>query len=257
MRTEEPRIYKSLHALYYRTHWPIADKDELEYYKSKVIKNNGPALVGMCGTGRFIVPLRKEGLEICGVDASKYMLDICSNEINSTDSSNILFNQYLEKFRVNKKFSTIFIPATSFGMLSVESKMKKSLENLYKHLMIGGELILDIVLDQKISVNALTTILQDTTDLDKNSQIIFTRESSFEHKKGTVEVIKGTYKLYNKGRLVLTENEVIRDRYFSIQTITDLLAATGFENISITKVFSEKSLNENDSLAMVKCNRYL
>ena len=53
---------------------PNPPKDAYAFYRDYVIKANGPILEPMCGSGRFLLPLREEGFNVHGFDASDHML---------------------------------------------------------------------------------------------------------------------------------------------------------------------------------------
>ena len=53
---------------------PTPPEDAYAFYQSYANEAEGKILEPMCGTGRFLLPLAKEGYEIEGSDVSKHML---------------------------------------------------------------------------------------------------------------------------------------------------------------------------------------
>ena len=67
--------YKTLCAEYYELDKPTALEDALQCYLRYAEESHGPILEPMCGTGRFLIPLLKQGYSVTGFDYSSHMLD--------------------------------------------------------------------------------------------------------------------------------------------------------------------------------------
>ena len=59
---------------------PDAPPDELARWLNYARAANGPVLEVMCGSGRFLAPLARAGIDIDGIDASADMLEACSRK---------------------------------------------------------------------------------------------------------------------------------------------------------------------------------
>ena len=59
---------------------PEAPAGPLRYYRQLIERRGGPVLEAMCGSGRFLVPLAMDGIDIDGVDASPEMLAACKKK---------------------------------------------------------------------------------------------------------------------------------------------------------------------------------
>ena len=53
-----------------------ASGDQLNFYRRQVARYGEPVLELACGSGRFTLPLAREGINITGVDISEDMLDL-------------------------------------------------------------------------------------------------------------------------------------------------------------------------------------
>src|SRR5207248_8049053 len=70
--------YKRLLTEAYDLDKPEAPEQELARWMQFAREAYGPVLEVMCGSGRFLVPLARAGIDIDGVDASDDMLAACS-----------------------------------------------------------------------------------------------------------------------------------------------------------------------------------
>ena len=77
MSEAEQDIYSQLCAEYYDLDKPSAQSDALVFYMKYVAEAKGRILEPMCGSGRFLIPIMEEGIEIDGFDVSPHMLDAC------------------------------------------------------------------------------------------------------------------------------------------------------------------------------------
>lgn len=68
--------YLGLCTQVYEISKPTAPEEPLAFYKSYADETSGAILEPMCGTGRFLLPLAKNGYKIEGSDASEHMLDV-------------------------------------------------------------------------------------------------------------------------------------------------------------------------------------
>ncbi|MDH4221912.1 MAG: class I SAM-dependent methyltransferase [candidate division Zixibacteria bacterium] len=116
----------------------------LEYAK----KCGSPVLELCCGTGRILIPLAKEGIEISGLDVSKKMLDKAKEKMKkeATDVRKrvTLHQADMRNFNLKKKFHLIFIPYNSFQVLLSIEEQNGCLNSAYKHLTAQGKLMISI-----------------------------------------------------------------------------------------------------------------
>ena len=73
---KELDTYLDLCTQVYEISKPTAPEDALAFYKSYADEASGAILEPMCGTGRFLLPLAKDGYKIEGSDVSEHMLDV-------------------------------------------------------------------------------------------------------------------------------------------------------------------------------------
>jgi SAM-dependent methyltransferase len=127
---------------------PYRQRRDVEFFVEMAQRAGGPDLELGCGTGRVLIPTARSGIEIVGLDASPLMLSICAekllSESNDVRSKATLVQGDMRTFELDKKFKLVTIPFRPFQhLLTVEDQIT-CLENIRKHLVTGGKLVLDI-----------------------------------------------------------------------------------------------------------------
>lgn len=93
-----------------------------------------------CGTGIYLVGLKKKGFYVEGLDLSESML----KEVRKKDSKVRLYNQDMSSFKISKKYDSILCLSSTLASLPKFSLMKKTLKNIFNHLVPKGIFILDL-----------------------------------------------------------------------------------------------------------------
>jgi SAM-dependent methyltransferase len=165
--------------------------DDVMFYKQMAEATGGPVLECMCGTGRVLVPLAKEGLEIAGFDLSYAMLDKLTAKLETFDEEiqeNVhIGHADIRDFQCNRRFKLAVIPFNSFLHLLETEDQEAALRNVSDHLDEGGRLVMSIFnpkLDRPENM-----LRHRGTRVTKHGEIISWFESqTFDHAKQTTTV---------------------------------------------------------------------
>ena len=107
-----------------------------------------PVLELCCGTGRILLPLAKEGIEITGLDISEKMLDKAREKLNKESENTrkrvTLLQGDMRNFHLKKEFNLIFIPFNSFLVLLSIEEQNNCLRSVHKHLSSQGRLMISV-----------------------------------------------------------------------------------------------------------------
>lgn len=122
----------------------IADKGptqrQIQFIKDTVAKE-GWFLDLACGTGRHSIPLKREGYEIVGLDASLTLMKIAKQQ--KPDLLLVKADLRFLPFK-EKTFSAVLSIDNSIGYLPTEEDDLKALKELHKTLHTGSLLVLDL-----------------------------------------------------------------------------------------------------------------
>ena len=137
-----PYRYDGIEASAYDLIDELSEFDDFDFYRMLIESNPGPVLDLGCGTGRILVPLAEQSIEVVGLDASEDMLAICREKLERANSKARLMAGDMRRFELNESFATIIVPGFSIQLLLAEQELDACLQSCLAHLRPGGQLIL-------------------------------------------------------------------------------------------------------------------
>ncbi|HEY4543856.1 MAG TPA: class I SAM-dependent methyltransferase, partial [Tissierellaceae bacterium] len=205
--------YGKLSSQYYTNSKPISKSimGDIEYYISRLQDTRGLVLEAGVGTGRVLIPLLENKIEIEGIDSSKDMLEICEKELEIRGLNTNLYNKDLLDLDFMDKYETIIMPTGSFMLIEDYEKL---LNNFYKALKENGRLIIDISSPVDFIEGEIYT---DILQINNNEGIILeTRNISIDYiKQYTKSILK--YEKYINGNLKETELQEFILYYYGVR----------------------------------------
>jgi SAM-dependent methyltransferase len=122
--------------------WP-----DRAHYRTIIELGRGPALDVGCGTGRLLLDYLAEGLDVDGVDNSPEMLALCRDKAAAAgiDVAGRLFEQEMDQLSLSRRYATIFVPSSSFQLLTDISAASQAMAHFYRHLSPDGVLVMSIM----------------------------------------------------------------------------------------------------------------
>lgn len=140
--------YTDFVAEFYDSVVPYRERQDVGFFVEMAQHSGGHVLEVGCGTGRILVPIAKTGIEIVGIDASPLMLSVCRKKLLSeselVQSKATLIQADMRELDLGRKFRLVTIPFRPFQhLLTVENQLS-CLRSIYRHLLPGGRLILDL-----------------------------------------------------------------------------------------------------------------
>lgn len=119
------------------------DPAELEYLRAAISRFGEPALDLGCGTGRLLVPLLAEGLDLDGTDVSGDMVDWARDAAARAgiDASGRLAVQAFDELDLPRRYGTIF-SIGSFAIGGNRARDERALHRIHDHLRPGGAAVL-------------------------------------------------------------------------------------------------------------------
>lgn len=126
---------------------PVVEGDA-EFYAELARLAPGPTLELGCGTGRLLIPLAREGMNVTGLDRSKAMLAEAKRQLKREPKAVrqrvALVSGDMTDFALEGQFGLIFVAFRSFMMLDTAAAQRKCLERIHRHLLPGGIVAIDV-----------------------------------------------------------------------------------------------------------------
>jgi len=142
-----PDEYAPIADLY--DHVPLyATRTDVAFFVEAAKAAGSPVLEIGCGTGRVLIPVARAGVRIVGLDASASMLAECRHHLEKEPAdvrARVELTQGdMRTFSLAQKFTLATIPFRPFQHLLTITDQLACLENIRRHLVPGGRLILDL-----------------------------------------------------------------------------------------------------------------
>ena len=245
--------YGKLCTEFYDLSKPEATAEALEFYLHHFDDTDGPVLEPMCGTGRFLIPFLKKGIDIDGVDASPHMLQACQVHCEKKGLRPVLYQQLLQELDLSRQYGYIFIPAGSFGLITDLRDADESLQRLYQHLLPSGKLVIEIE----------TTLAQPEAPgkwhewrltRPDGVELVFNALPMYDTKKQLQEDIH-RYQLFNNGQLIETEVEQLSLRLYEPAQFQKLLEDIGFTDVRATRDYEDIEIDGGEKVVIFHCRK--
>jgi SAM-dependent methyltransferase len=239
--------YRRLLTQAYDIDKPEAPPKELAFYRSFIDRSAGPVLEAMCGSGRFLVPLREAGIDIDGFDASADMLRACEERCAARGVSADVRLQAIEELSMPRRYGFAFCGGGSFGLVTDLDDVAVALRKLHDALLPGGVLVIEVETPGK---GARPGLWGGRWWERPDGALIVMRTVGAGIRDG-VESALGIYELFVDG--VLTETEVnswVR-RFWTMSEIETALAAADFEIQRMTRAFESTPASDDDPVISV------
>jgi SAM-dependent methyltransferase len=205
---------------------------DIAFYKSVAVDNGGKVLELACGTGRLLVPIRRAGVDIEGLDISADMLSLCRQKLEAENLTATLYEQDMLSFDTGQQYKTIFISGGSFQLIEKISDAMALLKMIHSHLHPKGQLVLDIC-----SPWNLIRLNQDgqwrirRTAKNEHQEELRCHECLYFDLVEQIQSSKNKYELYRKDRLVDTFCGEMNLRWYGKHEFTLMLKQAGFSKV--------------------------
>jgi len=191
-----------------------------------------------CGTGIYLVGLKKKGFYVEGLDLSESML----KEAKKKDHKIKLYNKDMSSFRISKKYDSAMCLSSSLASLPNFSLIKKTLKNIFNHLNSNGIFILDLP-NHSVEIEKSNNIKKRISGKIPNGRASITFLST---KKGN------KWKQMTSGEIIIKEKktkfkEFWEELIYSPKKLEDSLKKIGFTTMKIYGSLDGKKFDKNKS----------
>ena len=140
-KLDHPYAYSGIEAWSYDLVDELSQFEDFGFYRLLLESSPGRVLDLGCGTGRILLGLKEQGIDVVGLDASPEMLRQCREKLSAKELEAELFEGDMRTFDLGQTFATILIPGFSILLLAEDDDLKSCLQRCYQHLIPGGQLI--------------------------------------------------------------------------------------------------------------------
>jgi ubiquinone/menaquinone biosynthesis C-methylase UbiE len=228
------------------SHW-----EDRDFYLEIIRENGQPVLDVGCGTGRLLLDYLSQGIDIDGVDLSPEMLALCQQKAKVMGHNPTLFEADMETMHLPRLYQVIIVPSSSFQLVVDPKAARKTIQNLYRHLQVGGSLVMpfmrlwkkgdSMTIDWHLSGEKVR--LTDGATIRRWSKSCFDPESQLEHNETRYELLRDG---------VVIESEYHKQspatREYSQEQAFELFINTGFDNLSVYQGFTRIPASKDEEI---------
>lgn len=232
--------------------WP-----DRAFYRGLIEQSGGPALDVGCGTGRLMLDYLTGGLDVDGVDNSPEMLAICRAKAAAMgiDVGSRLFEQAMEKLTLARRYKTIFVPSSSFQLLTDPAAADGAMSRFFEHLLPAGVLVMSIMSKLWHGKHPLKQMewsdwIKMGEQREPNDGTIIRRwaRARYDHIQ-QLEHEENRYDVFREGVIIQTElhSRSPAVRWYSQAQARTLFQNAGFTSVSLTSGFTFEPVSDKDT----------
>lgn len=230
--------YGRLCSQFYDIDKPHPPVSGYEFYLTAARAAGGPVLEPMCGSGRYLVPLLRAGVDIDGFDASPEMLAASRERGRALGLTPKVELGLLGDYQPPRVYTLAFVPAGSFCLLTDPAIAARALASLYAALVPGGRLLLEVErFSDDGSLDSGGHWTGRWVERSDGARIVISGLTSFDARK-RVSFGMNRYDLVKDGVLLETEYEELDLRVYDEDEFLALLVDAGFERGKVVEHYS-------------------
>jgi len=223
-------------AKYYDSAYAIkSDLVDLPFYLDLALQAGGPVLEMGCGTGRVLLPIAREGIEIHGLDNSAPMLRVLKAHLASEPADvqrKVHLHQGdMRRFRTNKKFALVMIPFRPLQHMHTLPDQLAALTTAAHHLAKNGRLAFDVFYPKYESI--FSAIGHEIPELEWQVPGDPAKIVRRHYRKDSVDKIHQIihltflFRTYEGGQIISEESELLDMSYYTYPQLQALFALAG------------------------------
>jgi SAM-dependent methyltransferase len=214
--------------------------DDIAFYVEEAERAHGPCLELGCGTGRILIPAATAGAEVTGIDASPPMIARLRRKVaalpDEVQGRIRVLDGDMRTFELPERFALIYAPFRAFLHLMTVQDQITTLENIRRHLLPDGRLVLNffdpslqaIVANTNEPSGALHRTGHEFVDPKTGNLLIEWATVHYRHLRQEIDHYFIYDELDRRGRVVNRLYRAIRMRYIFRYEFEHLLARCGF-----------------------------
>ena len=219
------------------------------------MRSGEPALDVGCGTGRLVLDYLQQGIDCDGVDNSPEMLALCREKAHGLRLSPNLYQQSMEALELPRRYRTIFVPSSSFLLLTDLGDAVEAAHRFFAHLESGGVLLMpfmvlwpgkeppqhDVWSDWFKAGQARRS--EDGAIVRRQQRVKFDLEEQLEHTEDRYQVVVNE-------RVVEEEVQLMSPatRWYSQEQSVLVFREAGFVDVRVTSGFTLDPVTSDDRI---------
>ncbi len=238
-----------------------ADPDELAWYRGAVKRFGEPSLDLGCGTGRLLVPLLVEGLDVDGTDVSEDMLEQArvAGSAAGIDMHERLARQTFAGLDRPRRYRTIYC-CDSFGIGGSRAADAQALWRVHEQLEPGGAFVfsIDLPLGDAAFAGPFPgpwPALRPRGRLADGDELeLLSRTAAWDPAR-RVETMEIRARLWHDDQLVAEEWGSLAFTSYEVDELRAMLVDAGFVDVAVEGRYNGRPVAPGDETVVVIARR--
>lgn len=234
---DPPYLYSGLEALSYDRVDELSQFEDFGFFRLLLESCPGPVLDIGCGTGRILIKLKEQGIDVVGLDASSEMLRQCQEKLSANQLEAELIEGDMRSFNLRQSFATILIPGFTIQLLAEDEDLESCLRCCLRHLKPGGQLIVSTYFPWEFlesGQNGEALSFRSESESAETGERLRAFQGWRIDRAAEILHLQNRFQLLDqKGAVVDQEDREMALRWRSADLMKRLLNKAGFEELSL------------------------
>jgi ubiquinone/menaquinone biosynthesis C-methylase UbiE len=229
--------------------WP-----DRPFYLEAVRRYGEPALDVGCGTGRLVLDYLAQGVDCDGVDNSPEMLAVAEAKARELGVTAELYRQEMQALELPRRYGTIFVPSSSFLLLTDADDAREAMRRFFDHLRSGGALVMPFMVlwpGRPPEGDAWTDWRVSEAKRPEDGRIIRRHERFRFDMAAQLEHTEERYEVVDEAGNVVAEEQHARSpatRWYTQEQSLRLYVDAGFGDVRASSGFTFEPATPNDRI---------
>lgn len=225
---------------------------DADFFRAVIRDRGEPALEIGCGTGRLLLDYVAEELDVEGVDLSEDMLRICQGKAEKRGLNVTVYLQAMQALDLPRRFKTIFVPGSSFMLLTDRREAELTLQRFYAHLTPGGQVLIPLHLPHKTDVGVepapegVWRLRRQGSRPDDGTTIECWERVSYDL-EARLRSAELRYEVRRDGRMIERQEGTPVIRWYTQDEFCAMLERAGFTRIEVLREHTFKAAVPDDT----------
>lgn len=184
-----------------------------------------------CGTGALTFLLASKGYEMTGVDRAIGMLDIAREKAEKHDVDIAFHHGDMLDFQLNQQFDVILCTYDSINYAINEDELSRVFQCVSAHLEPDGLFIFDVTTERNIVEH-----FHNKTFSENHADYTYIWKNSYLYHTKICRTLLTFF--IREGTLFHRFEEVHQQKIFEVNTVNDLLKASGYKPLSAYDMYT-------------------
>lgn len=210
-----------------------ADDAEVAWWSARLARAGGTTLDVGCGDGRLLVPLRRSGLAIQGVDADGDAIALCESRLAAAARNATLYRQSPATLNLPARYGAAILGEGALRRLGSREDAAAALERVRAHLVGDALLVVASAVPAYAHARYGATLVElREAALDDGTRIRARFEIDPVPETGEARV-RTRYALRRGSAPVAEESETTRESWFDADALVEVVTAAGWRETTI------------------------